>query len=136
MRYEIPRPCGAVDLVDVTPVYEGGWGPALSEAPVPWSEMGPFFGFDFVATVRSDADWNWMVLDPHVGVALRYVLVPSPDGWELRLGRTDAKSAERLKSGSHRHMFSQSEQKYAVSQGKAIRSGYVYGIEIERITVG
>jgi hypothetical protein len=138
MSKEISRPCAAVDLVEVTPEYKGGWGPALSTAPVPWSKLGRIHGFDFVATVRSDDDWNGMVLDPDLGLAMRYVLVPMSDGWELRLGRTDDKSvAEQLKSGgSHRHMFSRGEQEYAVSQGKAIRSGYVYGIDVDLITVG
>jgi hypothetical protein len=93
-------------------------------------------GFDHPVTVRSDSDWDALALAPDAGVALRYVLVPTANGWELRLGRTSAESAKDLSTGSHRHMFSQAEQRRAEKQGLRIRSGYIYGIEPDCITFG
>src|SRR6266508_1535796 len=136
MSHAVARPCSASDLVALTPEYRGSWGPALPRPPIPWSQAGRLLGFDFVATVRSDSDWNTMKLDPAAGMSVRYVLVPIGDDWELRVGRTDSQSARNLESGSHRHMFSVGEQELAEQQGLKILSGYIYGIEDDQITIG
>jgi hypothetical protein len=70
------RPCAPADLVDVTPVHKGGWGPPLPFDPTPWEATGEGLGFEFAFTVRSDADWDRFHFDPENGEALRYVLVP------------------------------------------------------------
>ena len=70
--------------------------------------------------------------------------MPLPDGWELRLGRTSPEAHRanvrnflsfEFQSGFHRHMFSQGEQQRAEQQGQPIRSGYIYGIESDHITI-
>jgi hypothetical protein len=137
MHHDVARPCGASDLVNRTPEYAGGWGPALDFAPIPWCEYALGLGFDYADTVRSDSDWDRIIRDQNADeslIGLRYVLVPLDNGWELRLGRTK-RGTDLKTSGSHRHMFSDGEERIAKQLGQGIRSGYIYEVENDRIVV-
>ena len=144
MTYIVARPCCATDLIDVTPAYKQGWGPPLPRDPIPWSVIGELMGFHTPAVIHADSDWDSHQFEPGLGVALRYVLVPRSDDWELRIGRTEPESpagrrvekAGALTSGSHRHMFSQAEQTAAERLGLEIRAGYIFGIEPHQVIIG
>ena len=83
---ELRRPCALSDLVAVTPLYRGHWGPPLEFDPVPWDDIGPRLGFHSAFTIRSDNDWDLHPWDHEVqGDALRD-LVALPGGLELRAG--------------------------------------------------
>jgi hypothetical protein len=136
MTQVVLRPCAAADLVDLVPAYKGSWGPALDYNPTPWYGPRKLEGFDFAATIRNDEDWNSFTLDPSSEVVLRFVLVPIANEWELRTGRTNEDAMLDHGLGTHRHMFSEQEAAAAENQGKCIKSGYIYGIESDQITIG
>ena len=136
MSTEVQRPCGAADLVALTPPYREGWGRPLDHDPVPWEACGGGAGFEHAFTVVEDDGWGPYVLEEEAGVALRYVLVPRGEGWELRAGRTVASAMAAGTGGMHQHMFSARERRAAEAAGQAIRSGYVYAISPTAVRIG
>ena len=52
-------------------VYKGDWDPPLPYDPVPWSDWGGRHGFDFVATIVDNPDWDPYYLDPDGDLFLR-----------------------------------------------------------------
>ena len=136
MTVDVRRPCGAADLVALTPPYSASWGPPLPYDPVPWRSVGGGLGFDHPFVVRDDSEWSNLVLRGGDGIALRYVLVPLGDDWELRSGRTQAAAMAAETGGIHRYMFSTAEQQAASKARQQILSGYIYEIVPDHITVG
>ena len=132
---EVPRPCRAVDLVEVAPPYKGGWGPPLSYDPVPWEECGAVLGFDGPFVVRTDQDSPIFEPDRQLGIALRYLIVPTGGTWELRAGRTQLPAVEAGTGGSHRHMFSANEYESATAEAKQVLSGYIYRITLDAVVI-